>query len=108
MTMERLLEILEDWRDFMQQPSHKLGYPSKSSCIMSGGESANDAFEIMLEDADLRVVMAIDSIIDSLPKGQIMAINARYLGSIKPRNYADDLCNAMDNLLTIANRRDLV
>ena len=108
MTMERLLEILEDWKQWMQQPSHKLGYPSKSSCIMSGGESANDAFEIMLEDADLRVVMAIDSIIDSLPKNQIMAINAVYLGSIKPRNFQENYANALDNLLTIATRRDLV
>lgn len=108
MTMERLLEILEDWKLWMQQPSHKLGYPSKSSCIMTGGESANDAFEIMLEESDLKTVMAIDSIIDSLPKLQVMALNARYLGSIKPRNYEDNLGMALDNLLTIATRRDLV
>ena len=75
---------------------------------MSGGESANDAFEIMLEDADLKVVMAIDSIIDSLPQPQIMAINAAYLGSIKPRNFPENYANAMDNLLTIATKRDLV
>jgi len=108
MTMERLLEILEDWKLWMQQPSHKLGYPSKSSCIMTGGESANDAFEIMLEESDLKTVMAVDSIIDSLPQLQIMALNARYLGSIKPRDYEDNLGMALDNLLTIATRRDLV
>jgi len=108
MTIDRLLDILSDWASWMQQPNHKLGYPSKSSCIMTGGESANDAFEIMLEESDLKTVMAIDSIIDSLPQNQIMAINARYLGSIKPRNYEDNLGMALDNLLTIATRRDLV
>jgi hypothetical protein len=50
----------------------------------------------------------MDSIIDSLPQKQIMAINAKYLGSIKPRNYEDNLGMALDNLLTIASRRGIV
>jgi hypothetical protein len=92
----------------MQRPSHKLGYPSKSAFLRSGGASTDDAFEIMLEEADLRVIIAIDSIIDGLPKTQVMAINARYLGSIKPRDYEHQLDMAIDNLLTIASKRDLV
>lgn len=108
MTIDRLLDILSDWALWMQQPGHKLGYPSKSMCISSGGTSGSDAFEIMLEESDLTTVIAIDSIIDSLPKPQIMAINARYLGSIKPRDYEHQLDVAMDNLLTIASKRDLV
>ena len=108
MTIDRLLDILEDWKKYMHQPQNKLGYPSKSSCIITGGSSANDAFEIMLEESDLSNVLAIDSIIDSLPQKQIMAINARYLGSIKPRNYEDNLGMALDNLLTIASKRGIV
>ena len=108
MTIDRLLDILSDWASWMQQPNHKLGYPSKSMCISSGGTSGSDAFELMLEESDLKTIMAIDSIIDSLPTQQIMAINARYLGSIKPRDYEHQLDVAMDNLLTIATKRDLV
>jgi hypothetical protein len=108
MTIDRLLQILDDWKLWMQQPSHKLGYPSKSAFLQSGGASTNDAFEIMLEEADLRVIIAIDSIIDGLPKTQVMAINARYLGSIKPRDYEHQLDMAMDNILTLASKRDLV
>lgn len=108
MTIDRLLDILSDWASWMQQPNHKLGYPSKSAFLQSGGESTTDAFDMMVEAADLKSVMAIDSIIDSLPNSQIMAINARYLGSIKPRDYEHQLDMAMDNLLTIATKRDLV
>jgi len=108
MTIDRLLDILEDWKKYMHQPQNKLGYPSKSSCIITGGSSANDAFEIMLEESDLSNVLAMDSIIDSLPQKQEAAINSRYLGSVKSKDYEYQLNLALDNLLTIASRRGIV
>jgi hypothetical protein len=48
MTIDRLLDILEDWKKYMHQPQNKLGYPSKSSCIITGGSCGIDAFEITI------------------------------------------------------------
>jgi len=92
----------------MRQPSHKLGYPSKSLMLSSGGESTSEAFEHMLEDADLTSVIAINAIIDGLPNEQQAAISARYLEALKPKDYESLLSNAMDNLLSIATRRGMI
>lgn len=108
MTIDRLNEILQDWRDWMQRSGSKLGYPSKSIGIVSGGASSHDAFSEMLEASDYNTVRAIDAIISSLPKEQAQAINARWLDSLKPNNYAIVLDMAYDNLLTMAERRGVV
>jgi len=45
MHIDRLKQILDDWALWMHAPSTKLGYPSKSLGMISGGESTSDAFE---------------------------------------------------------------
>ncbi len=42
MHIDRLMVILEDWSRWMKTDSHKLGYPSKTSYLSSGGESTSD------------------------------------------------------------------
>ncbi len=59
----------------------------------------------MVEEADNRNTKTINAIINSLPKEQREAIYARWLGSKKPIYYELKLELAMDNLLTIADRR---
>ena len=53
MSIERLLQILDDWALYMKSDNHKLGYPSKSLGMSSGGESTEDEFESMLSAMDL-------------------------------------------------------
>ena len=78
-SMERLLSILEDWARWMKSDSHKLGYPSKSIGMSSGGESTSEVFEEMCSSQDL--------------------------GAKPPLAYPWQLDMAYDNLLNIAGRR---
>ena len=108
MTTDRLMQVLDDWARWMKRPSNKLGYPSKSAFLNSGGESTANAFEEMLSQGDLKNVLKIDALISSLPKAQSQAVNARYLGSNQPNNYAHELEMAIDNLLVWADKRTIV
>ena len=45
MSIERLLQILDDWALYMKSDNHKLGYPSKSLGMSSGGESTEDELD---------------------------------------------------------------
>lgn len=105
MRIERLQSILDDWALYMKSDNHKLGYPSKSLGMSSGGESTEDEFESMLSAMDLTNVRIIDAIIHDLPKQQSEAIYARYLGAKKKALYEWHLNHAMDNLLVIADRK---
>jgi DNA-directed RNA polymerase specialized sigma24 family protein len=105
MHIDRLKQILDDWSLWMHAPSHKLGYPSKSLGMISGGESTSDAFEDMLSEMDMTNVRTIDAIISSLPENQRDAVYARYLKTSKYDDYETQLSLAFDNMLTIASRR---
>ena len=107
MTEKRLLELLDDWSNWMHSYANKLGYPSKSLIFKSGGAEFGQGFSIMLEESDEITCIKIDACIDSLIKPQIQAINARYLGSAKPSSYEDHLRFAIDRLLELAKKRNL-
>ena len=103
--INRLLEILDLWSVWMKSDNHKLGYPSKSIGMYSGGESTVDSFSEMVEAQDMANIRTIDAIIHSLPKEQQDAIYARYLDAKKPLAYPYKLELALDNILTIGSRR---
>jgi len=104
-SMERLLSIIEDWARWMKSDNHKLGYPSKSVGLSSGGESTSEAFQDMCSAQDMSNIRTIHAIIHSLEKGQQDAIYAKYLGAKPPLAYYWQLDMAYDNLLVIAGRR---
>jgi len=104
-SMERLLSILEDWALWMKSDNHKLGYPSKSIGMSSGGESTSEAFEEMCSAQDMSNIRTIHAIVHSLEQGQQEAIYAKYLGAKPPLAFYWQLDMAYDNLLTIAERR---
>jgi|APGre2960657423_1045063.scaffolds.fasta_scaffold36990_2 hypothetical protein len=104
-SMERLLSILEDWSLWMKHDTHKLGYPSKSIGMSSGGESTSEVFEEMCSAQDMSNIRTIHAIIHSLEQGQQDAIYAKYLGAKPPLAFYWQLDMAYDNLLTIAERR---
>lgn len=105
-TMDRLLQILDDWALSHKHYKPKTGYPTKSLGMISGGESTNEAFDDMY-DSSLKKpnIDTIDAIIHELPKEQKEAIYFKYLKGNKPLFYEYKLDLAMDNLLTIASRR---
>lgn len=105
MDINRVKNILEDWALYMKVDNHKLGYPSKSTLIKSGGESSHEVFEQMIDDMDFNNVQAMDAIIDSLEPLQKQAVYARYLKEKKPVEYIRLLSLAMDNIITLASRR---
>lgn len=104
-SMERLLSILEDWARWMKSDNHKLGYPSKSIGMSSGGESTSEVFEEMCSAQDMTNIRTIHAIIHSLEQGQQDAIYAKYLGAKPPLAFYWQLDMAYDNLLVIAGRR---
>lgn len=105
MSMQRLLELLDKWKLFMKWDNHKLGYPSKSLGMISGGESSYDVFDEMYEDVELDNVKTIDAVIHSLHPEETKAIYARYLQTKKPMYYEIKLQLAIEHLLEIASKR---
>jgi DNA-directed RNA polymerase specialized sigma24 family protein len=105
MEKARLSEILLNWSKWMRQDSHRLGYPSKSSFLSSGGDSSGDSFELMLSDMDLEHCRTMDALIDSLPTQQKKAIYSRYLHEKKAIDYAFQLELALSTLLSLASKR---
>lgn len=108
MDINRLIQIMNDWAHYMNKPSHKLGYSSNSSHLFLGNVSSHEAFEHMLDIADYNNVKAIESLIESLDSNQVMAINHRWLGSIKPKQYEHHLMTALDQLSTMCDKRGIV
>jgi hypothetical protein len=103
MEMNRLLELLDKWKLYMRSDNHKLGYPSKSIGMSSGG--ASGSFDDMYDEVEDDNIRTVDAVIHSLPKEQQDAIYARYLKTKKPLYYEIKLELAIDNLLTIVARR---
>lgn len=101
--MNRLLELLDKWKLYMKSDNHKLGYPSKSIGMSSGG--ASGSFDDMYDEVEDDNVRTVDAVIHSLPREQQQAIYARYLKTKKPLYYELKLEMAIDNLLTIVGRR---
>lgn len=101
--MNRLLELLDKWKLYMRSDNHRLGYPSKSIGMSSGG--ASGSFDDMYDEVEDDNVRTVDAVIHSLPKDQQQAVYARYLKTKKPLYYELKLEMAIDNLLTIVGRR---
>lgn len=109
MQLDRLEYLLENWAHYMRQPSHKLGYPSRSLCICSGGAASDDAFESMCDDMDTGHAITLDAMIDSLPPAQSCAIHHKWLHAVyKMRDIEAAYMMALDNLMMMADRRGLV
>lgn len=105
LSTDRLLQIIEDWSIWMKKPAHKLGFPSKSLVMMSGGVSTSDSFDELILAQDINNIKIIDTLIHGLPVDQQEAIFCRYLSCKKPFAYEYKLEMAIDNLLTMASRK---
>lgn len=109
MNIDRLEWHLSNWVDYMSRPSHKLGYPSRSLCIASGGGSSIDEFEIMCEESDINSAMKLDAMIDSLGNPERVAINHVWLKAkhcYPTQEYDYEM--AIISLLSLAEKRGLI
>lgn len=109
MNRERVEIHLEAWRDYMRTDKTKLGYPSKSLMIATGGASSGNAFEIMCEEMDETIVRAIDAIIDSLRNPERVAIYHHWLQDkhFYPTQ-AMDYEIALETIAKIADRKGII
>lgn len=108
MDMNRLEWHMENWATWMRKPAHRLGYPSRSLCMVSGGESTADNFDIMADEGEITSARQIDAIIAGLPTDQQNALHHRWLHSVyRMRNYAEVLDQAMGSVLSMATRRGM-
>lgn len=105
MRIDRLEVILQDWAKWMKIDNHGLGYPNKSTMLLSGGESSNDVFEHMIEESDSRNVRIVDACIESLVPDQKKAVYAQFFNLKKTQFHERDYSLALDNLLTMVSRR---
>lgn len=105
MQIDFLLQLLDDWSRWMRYDNHKLGYPTKSVGLSSGGSSNADTFDYMIEDLDNDNIRTIDALIHSLSNEEQNAIYARYLHTKKPFYYELKLQFALEKLLIKAEQR---
>lgn len=109
MTEQRLAWLLGNWADYMKQDTHRLGYPSKSVMLASGGGSCDDEFEIMCEEVDIKCAQSLDSIIDSITKPQRTAVNHIWLKVEYHYPTQDlDLAEAYDNITRLCIKRGVI
>jgi hypothetical protein len=110
MTNDRLEWHLDNWRDWMQRTdSNRLGYPTKSACMSSGGASGEDEFDVMCEECDSRCADILDKIIDSISQPQRTAINHAWLKVAHHYPTQDlDYVEALESISRLADKRGLV
>ena len=109
MTNDRLDWHLDNWSIWMKRDTHKLGYPSKSLCMSSGGSSGDDEFDIMCDEADINCAQKMDGLVDSITLPQRTAINHVWL-QVKHHYPTQDLDyeEAIDHLIKLSVKRGLI
>mgnify|MGYP000338847712 CR=1 FL=1 len=112
MTLSRLYECLEEWRDYYKHSSVEsefgLGFPKESLVVQSGGSSSKETFDHMCDDMDSKVVRMIDAMVDSLTFPQRDAIKHQWLKEYKCwPTHEMDYDQALGELLRLADKRGL-
>lgn len=77
---------LAAWADWLghdrQEINQMVGYPARSIGLECGGISGVDAFDHLVEWADMRCVKIIDAAVSQLDGQHYAAIHNRWLGSV--------------------------
>jgi hypothetical protein len=73
-TLQKVKDALEVWAEWMQQDDTKLGYPSKSAVILSGGGAWGSFGEDLEAELDNTMANAVDAIVEGLPLNQKHAV----------------------------------
>jgi hypothetical protein len=113
MTLSRLYELMETWRDYYQTndvaKEMQLGYPVQSLVVQCGGGSSVDAFDEMCDAIDVKLALQVDALIDSLKFPQRDAIHHQWLGNAKCwPTHEIDYDEALDRLMILSEKRGMV
>lgn len=104
----QITEILNLWAKWQNNRNLRLGYPSKSLAIASGGLNCWDD---LAEDVDGWMCGECEAAINDLQPEQFAAIHHNYLHAVYkfPRNdYPHILAGALNDLLVRLRRRGVV
>lgn len=102
--ISRILYLLDAWAKWMRFDNHRLGFPSKSIMMSTGGSSEN-VFEEMVDESDKRNVIILDAIITGLPVEQREAIYFKHLGAKEPFASEFKYQDALESLDKLASKR---
>jgi len=95
-SVEAVVRLMEDWADWQRGYRLKLGYPTKSAGIESGGGSTS--FDDICDESDAEVMRKVDACVNDLSLIQRSAVLKRYGIAVVfrfPReNYETVLCEA--------------
>ena len=105
----KVKEYLTEWAEWMKADNTKLGYPSKSLMLSSGG--ASTSFEDMCEVLDNTISKAIDAILEGVTISQRLAVHHYHLGAVwrsSRSNIIDDYADALMAIEFGLRRRGLM
>jgi hypothetical protein len=97
-TLQKVKDALEVWAEWMQQDDTKLGYPSKSAVILSGGGAWGSFGEDLEAELDNTMANAVDAIVEGLPLSQKNAVFHFHIAAVfTPRRTVieDDYSDAL-------------
>ena len=104
-----LVAVLEDWAAWQAGYNPRLGYPSHSLGISTGG--ASTSFDEMCESMDLEICRKVDTAIYDLDLPKRSAIFRRYLASVfqfRRLDYKTLLQQAHEELLDSLIRKHVI
>ena len=105
----KVKEYLTEWAEWMKADNTKLGYPSKSLMLSSGG--ASTSFDDMCEVLDNTISKAIDAILEGVTISQRLAVHHYHLGAVwrsSRSNIIDDYADALMAIEFGLRRRGLM
>jgi hypothetical protein len=110
-TAQRVKEALDIWAEWMQQDDTKLGYPSKSAVILSGGGAWGSFGDDLEAEVDSTMARAVDAIMEGMPLSQRNAVFHFHIAAVfTPRRtlIEDDYADALVSVEVGLRKRGLV
>lgn len=110
-SVDALVVLLEDWAKWQQGYTMKLGYPSHSAGMGSGGSVSS--FDDLCDQTDNATMKAVDGVVqEDLSPIERAAILRRYgvaaVFRFQRENYADVLQQAHERLMVLLPRKGVI
>jgi len=108
-SQDKVKDALSVWADWMRDDNTKLGFPSQSIGISSGGSvSSWEDLELSL---DIGIARAVDAILEGVSNSQRLAVHHFHLAAVwrsNRTNIEDDYANALMVIEFGLRRRGLI
>lgn len=107
----KVKDALDVWAEWMSRDDEKLGYPSHSLVVLSGGGAWGNYIEDQEIELDRKTAEAVDALYDSLTHSQQIAIDHFHLAAVWKSNrtdIADDYAKAIARIGSGLRDRGLI